>query len=47
MVLEELRVLHLDLTVARKKKKTDSSSLGRTSKPIPTVAQFFQQGHTS
>jgi hypothetical protein len=39
MVLEEMRVLHLDLSADRE--KADSSELGRTSEPTPTLRAFL------
>jgi hypothetical protein len=56
-VLEEPRVLHLDLKTAKKDcllqaaRRRVSSALmelePRTAKPTPTVMHFLQQGHTS
>jgi hypothetical protein len=49
MVLEELRVLHLDAKAARRRLR---ATLGiargyETLKPTYTVTYFLQQGHTS
>jgi hypothetical protein len=51
MVLEkELRVLHLDLKVARRltvPQWVESEHRRKPPKPIPTVTHFLLQGHTS
>ena len=49
VVLEEPRVLHLDLKAARRGLSfhTGWSLSIETSKPAYTVTHFFQQGHTS
>ena len=47
ILLEVLRVLHLDLKAARDYPTGPSLSIYETSKPFYTVTHFFQKGFTS
>ena len=46
MVLEELRVLHLDPKAARKLSLARLEHIYETSKPTPSVTHPLHQGHT-
>ena len=47
MVLEELRVLHLDLQAARRENKTLAWLEHLKPQSPPSETHFLQQGHTS